>query len=117
MGRQGCPQGPRGLGQLSENSAAGDGGDALVPGGHQPPPQLSSSPSQCWVRAPHLPSLRLSDIPSPPPDISGVLQPPRPKVCPVLEVVFVLAAAWFNLCSLLLPLPLLSGLSGCLAGI
>lgn len=79
----------------------------MSPGGHQPP--LQRGGAGCALL---LPPLRRTGTPSPPPAISGALQPPRPKVCRVLEVVFVLAGVWFYLCSLLLPFPLLGGWEG-----
>lgn len=86
-----------------------DGGDALVP--RDTSLLCSSSPPRpglgCALRP-----LRKSDAVS----FLGVLQSPRPKVYSVLEVLFVLAAVWFNLCSLRLPLPLLTTLSGALLG-
>lgn len=114
VGRQGCLQAPRGLSQVAERGfAAGNGGDALVPWGTP----ASSAAQLCWVRSPSSsPETDGHSFPSS--AVSGALQPPRPKVCLVLEVVFVLAGVWFNLCSPLLPLPLLGGWAlGCPAGI
>lgn len=72
---------------------AGNGGDALVPMGT---PAFSAARHR-WVRSlssfpERTSALSLSLA------ISGVLQPPRSKVCLVLELAFVLAGVGFNLC-------------------